>query len=149
MRQDRTLHKDVRANALWGRNGESRSNALWGRSGKRTLVLLSLAAMLVVPVAGSAAPGVLPGKPTAVVPDSLIAAATANPTQQFDVIVQGDKGVNSSTVGQDVTNANGKLKMRFLTVAGVDALVSGKDLLQLARNPHVLSITYNAKTKLS
>ena len=75
MRQDRTLHKDVRANALWGRRGESRSNALWGRSGKRTLVLLSLAAMLVVPVAGSAAPGV-PGKPTAVVPDSLIAKAT-------------------------------------------------------------------------
>ena len=57
MRQDGTLHKDVRANALWGRRGESRSNALWGRSGKRTLVLLALAAMLVVPVAGSAAPG--------------------------------------------------------------------------------------------
>src|SRR2546425_5677220 len=123
MRQDRTLHKDVRANALWGRRGESRSNALWGRSGKRTLVLLSLAAMLVVPVAGSAAPGGLSGKPTAVVPDSLIAAATANPTQQFDVLVVGNKDVNASTVGQDVTNANGKLKMRFLTVAGVDALV--------------------------
>jgi len=39
--------------------------------------------------------------------------------------------------------------MRFLTVAGVDALVSGKDLLQLARNPHVLSITPNTKTKLA
>src|SRR5919204_4945434 len=149
MRQDRTLHKDVRANALWGRRGESRANALWGRSGKRTLVLLSLAAMLVVPVAGSAAPGGLPGKPSAVVPDSLIAAATANPTQQFDVIVVGNKDVKASDVGQDVTNANGKLKQRFLTVAGVDALVSGKDLLQLASNPHVLSITPNAKTKLA
>jgi serine protease AprX len=146
MRQDRTLHKDVRANALWGRRGESRSNALWGRSGKRTLVLLSLAAMLVVPVAGSAAPGG-PGTPTAVVPDSLLAAAAANPLQQFDVLVQGNKGVSSNGVGQDVTNANGKLKMRFLTVAGVDALVSGKDLLKLARNPHVLSITPNAKTQ--
>src|SRR5205807_7963756 len=28
-----------------------------------------------------------------------------------------------------------------------DALVSGKDLLKLARNPHVLSITPNAKTQ--
>src|ERR671939_360288 len=101
MRQDRTLHKDVRANALWGRRGESRSNALWGRSGKRTLVLLSLAAMLVVPVAGSAAPG-SPDKPSAIVPDTLIAAATANPDQQFDVLVQGSKGVNGATVGQDV-----------------------------------------------
>jgi serine protease AprX len=146
MRQDRTLHKDVRANALWGRRGESRSNALWGRSGKRTLVLLSLAAMLVVPVAGSAAPGGS-GNSAAVVPDSLLAAAAANPLQQFDVIVQGNKGVDSSSVGQDVTNSNGKLKMRFLTVAGVDALVSGKDLLKLARNPHVLSITPNAKTQ--
>ena len=148
MRQDRTLHKDVRANALWGRRGESRSNALWGRSGKRTLVLLSLAAMLVVPVAGSAAPGSAPG-PNAIVPDSLIAAATANPTQQFDVLVVGNKDVSASGVGQDVTNSNGKLKMRFLTVAGVDALVSGKDLLQLARNPHVLSITPNSKTTLA
>src|SRR5919201_1350755 len=148
MRQDRTLHTDVRANALWGRRGESRSNALWGRSGKRTLVLLSLAAMLVVPVAGSAATGG-PGKPTAIVPDKLIAAATANPTQQFDVLVQGNKRISAATVGQDVTTAGGKLKMRFLTVAGVDALVSGKSLLQLARNPHVLSITPNAKTRLS
>jgi serine protease AprX len=148
MRQDRTLHKDVRANALWGRRGESRSNALWGRSGKRTLVLLSLAAMLVVPVAGGAAPGSPPG-PHAIVPDSLIAQATANPTQQFDVLVVGNKGVSSSLVGQDVTNASGKLKMRFVTVNGVDALVSGKSLLQLARNPHVLSITPNAKTQLS
>ncbi len=147
MRQDRTLHKDVRANALWGRRGESRSNALWGRSGKRMLVLLSLAAMLVVPVAGSAAPGG-PGSPNATVPASLLAAAAANPTQQFDVLVQGNKGVSSAGVGQDVTNSNGKLKTRFLTVAGVDALVSGKDLLKLARNPHVLSITPNAKTKL-
>src|SRR5919204_3464456 len=147
MRQDRTLHKDVRANALWGRRGESRSNALWGRSGKRSLVLLSLAAMLVVPVAGSAAPGSPPG-PHAMVPDSLVSQAMANPGQQFDVIVQGNKGVSSSNVGQDVTNSNGQLKMRFLTVNGVDALVSGKDLLKLTTNPHVLAITPNVKTKL-
>jgi subtilisin family serine protease len=148
MRQDRTLHQDVRANALWGRRGESRSNALWGRSGKRMLVLLSLAAMLVVPVAGSAASGGLPGKPSAVVPNSLLAQAAANPDRLFDVIVQGNKDISSSGVGQDVTNSNGKLKMRFLTVNGVDALVSGKSLVQLASNPHVLAITPNVQTKL-
>src|SRR5919201_964521 len=47
MRQDGTLRRDVRGNALWGRRGESRSNALWG-SGKRGIVLTALAAMLVV-----------------------------------------------------------------------------------------------------
>jgi serine protease AprX len=148
MRQDRTLHKDVRANALWGRRGESRSNALWGRSGKRTLVLLSLAAMLVVPVAGSAANG-NSVKPGAVVPAGLLAQATANPAQKFDVLVQGNKGVSGSTVGQDVTTSGGQLKRRFLTVAGVDALITGKTLLQLAKNPHVLAITPNSKTNLS
>src|ERR671936_145017 len=97
MRQDRTLRGDVRGNALWGRRGESRSNALWG-SGKRGIVLTALAAMLVVPMASSAAPGV-PAK-SAVVPQSLLALAAASPTKMFDVIVQGDE--SSKSVGDDV-----------------------------------------------
>src|SRR3954467_7703321 len=120
MRQDRTLRGDVRGNALWGRRGESRSNALWG-SGKRGIVLTALAAMLVVPVAGSAALGV-PGK-SAVVPQSLLAQAAASPTKQFDVIVQGDKGAKGAQ--DDVKNGNGKVKKRFLSVAGVSASLSG------------------------
>src|SRR5919204_5633042 len=108
MRQDRTLSRDVRSNALWGRGGENRANALWGRTGKRSLVLLSLAAMFVVPVAGSASPG--PGDSSAVVPAKLIAQATANPLQQFDVIVTGNKGRSSQSIGDDVANENGKLK---------------------------------------
>ena len=148
MRQDRTLHKDVRANALWGRRGESRSNALWGRSGKRALVLLSLAAMLVVPVAGSAAPGGQ-DKATAVVPNNLIAQATANPDQQFDVLVTGNKDRSASSVADDVSNEHGNVKRRFLTVNGVNATLSGKDLLKLAQNSHVLSIVPNTKEKAS
>ena len=99
MRQDRTIRRGVRANALWGRRGESRSNALWG-SGKRGWVTLALAAMLVVPVAGSASPGT--GKNGAFVPPSLLAKAAANPLQTFDVIVQGDKGTPSSAVSSEV-----------------------------------------------
>jgi serine protease AprX len=144
MRQDRTL-SGARANALWGRRGESRSNALWGRTGKRSLLLLSLAAMFVVPVAGSASPG--SGSPSAVVPASLIAQATANPLQNFDVIVTGNKDRPASQIAGDVTNENGKLKRRFLSVNGVQATVSGKDLLKLARNSHVLSIVPNAKVQ--
>src|SRR5215216_4412832 len=126
MRQDRTLRRDVRGNALWGRRGESRSNALWG-SGKRGIVLTALAAMLVVPVAGSAALGV-PGS-SAVVPKSLLAQAAANPTQQFSVIVQGDNG--SKAAQDDVKNGGGDVKKRFATVSGVSASVSGANLLKL------------------
>src|SRR5919197_3405311 len=143
MRQDRTLRRDVRGNALWGRRGESRSNALWG-SGKRGIVMTALAAMLVVPVAGSAAPKV---PSNAVVPQSLLAQASANPLQQFDVIVQGDK--DSKGAQDDVKNGGGKVKKRFLSVAGVSASVSGADLLKLAKNPHVSAITPDSKVKAS
>src|SRR4029077_17207601 len=102
MRQDRTIRRRVRANALWGRRGESRSNALWG-SGKRGWVTLALAAMLVVPVAGSAATGGSGKDSGAFVPPSLLAKAAANPLQTFDVIVQGDKGSSSSDVSSEVS----------------------------------------------
>jgi serine protease AprX len=141
MRQDRTIRRGVRANALWGRRGESRSNALWG-SGKRGWVTLALAAMLVVPVAGSASPG--PGKDKgAFVPPGLLAKAAANPLQTFDVIVQGDKGSKSSDVSSEVTKENGKGKKDFKSITGVQASISGKDLLKLARHPHILAITRN------
>src|SRR5213080_1042344 len=108
MRQDRTIRRGVRANALWGRRGESRSNALWG-SGKRGMITLALAAMLVVPVAGSASSiNSGPGSATAVVPNSLLASATANPLQMFDVIVQGDKSTSSAGVADEVQKENGK-----------------------------------------
>src|SRR6266545_5721059 len=110
MRQDRTIRRGVRGNALWGRRGESRSNALWG-SGKRGMVTLALAAMLVVPVAGSASSGGNsgPGGGTnAIVPNSLLAKAAANPLQMFDVIVQGDKDSSSSRVAEEVQKENGK-----------------------------------------
>jgi serine protease AprX len=144
MRQDRTLRGDVRGNALWGRRGESRANALWG-SGKRGIVLTALAAMLVVPMASSAAPGV-PGK-SAVVPQSLLAQAAASPLQTFDVIVQGDK--DSKSAGDEVKNGKGSVKKQFVTVAGVSASISGAELLKLAKNPHVTAITPDAKVKAS
>jgi serine protease AprX len=140
MRQDRSLRGDVRGNALWGRRGESRSNAVWG-SGKRGIVLTALAAMLVVPMASSAAPGV-PNK-SAVVPQSLLAQAAGNPLQKFDVIVQGDK--DSKSAGAEVKNGKGSVKKQFLTVAGVSASISGADLLKLAKDPHVTAITPDVK----
>ena len=126
MRHDRSIRRGVRANALWGRRGESRSNALWG-SGKRGMIMLALAAMLVVPVAGSASsinsgPGNAKG---ALVPNSLLAQATANPLQMFDVVVQGDKGTASAGVADEVRKENGNSKRAFMSVHGVQASISG------------------------
>ena len=101
--------------------------------------------MLVVPVAGSAALGVPDS--SAVVPKSLLAQAAANPTQQFDVIVQSDRG--SKGAQDDVGYSGGNVKKRFLTVSGVSATLSGADLVKLAKYPHVTAITPDAKVKAS
>ena len=149
MRQDRSIRRGVRANALWGRRGESRSNALWG-SGKRGMIMLALAAMLVVPVAGSASSiNSGPGSTSAIVPDSLLAAAAANPFKEFDVIVQGTRDRSVSDTGKEVTNENGKLKRKFLSLNGVQASISGKDLVKLATNSHVAAITRNVPVRVT
>ncbi|TML04065.1 MAG: hypothetical protein E6G36_07370 [Actinobacteria bacterium] len=147
MRHDRSIRRGVRANALWGRRGESRSNALWG-SGKRGMIMLALAAMLVVPVAGSASSiNSGPGKTSAFVPDNLLAEAAASPLQEFDVIVQGTRDRSPSDTGKEVTNSNGKLKRSFLSVDGVEASITGKDLLKLATDSHVAAITRNVTVR--
>ena len=147
MRHDRNLRRGIRANALWGRRGESRSNALWG-SGKRGMITLALAAMLVVPMAGSASSGDS-GKNVAVVPNSLLVKAAANPLQMFDVIVQGDKSSSSADVAKDVQAENGTGMRRFMSVAGVQTSISGKDLLKLARHSHITAITPNVAVHTS
>src|SRR3954466_5869891 len=147
MRHDRNLRGGIRANALWGRRGESRSNALWG-SGKRGMITLALAAMLIVPMAGSASSG--DGKDGgAVVPTSLLAKAAANPLQMFDVIVQGDKKSSSADVANEVQSEHGNGMRRFMSVAGVQTSISGKDLLKLARHSHITAITPNVAVHTS
>ena len=112
------------------------------------MITLALAAMLVVPVAGSASSiNSGPGSSSAVVPASLLAAAAANPLNQFDVIVQGTKDRSVSDTGKEVTNENGKLKRKFLSLNGVQASISGKDLLKLASNSHVAAITRNVPVR--
>jgi subtilisin family serine protease len=150
MRQDRTLHRDVRANALWGRRGESRSNALWGRSGKRSLLLLSLAAMLVVPVAGSAAPGGS-GKPPAIVPSGLLAAGRANPDQSFQVIIQTRGAKGSDTAAKEIDGVRKErpghaygLARRLEIIGAASAQLSGAQILDLATKSDIAAITPDA-----
>jgi serine protease AprX len=116
------------------------------------MVTLALAAMLVVPVAGSASSGNSGpggGNKNALVPAGLLAQAAANPLQTFDVIVQGDKKSSSSDVADEVRKENGNGKRRFMSITGVQASISGKDLLKLARNSHITAITPNTALQTS
>src|SRR5436190_6856854 len=93
-----------RTNALWGRGsrGESRSNALWGRGGRRAGVLISVvAALTMASVAGASLTGGSSGGGggkydlKAYVQDTLLSSVMQDPTQSFDVILQGDPGHDS------------------------------------------------------
>src|SRR5438128_526046 len=131
--------------------GTDRESVTWsgpeGNGTRRksfTVVLVTAFALLTSVLAGSTTAAAANSDVTAVVPSSLIEQATANPNQIFHVIVQGTKGNSSQTIAQDVTTQSGKLKRKFLSISGVAADVSGKDLLKLARHPHVRAITPDA-----
>ena len=137
--------------------GDSRSNALWGRGGRSgtrhrafpilgRLSILAAAAALALPAAGIAAPK-LPGDGGAVVPAALLAQAQANPTQVFHVIVQGTKDVKSDSVASDASSENGRATKVFASISGAAVDITGKDLLKLARHPHVLAITPDQPVK--
>jgi serine protease AprX len=156
MQGDRGFEGEIRSSALWGKgsNGGSRSSALWGKKGGRSIATLTATVVaLMVPVAVASAASdsrsAVRDENMALVPASLLAQAQANPDQSFDVIVQGEQGRSSSDIGDDVKSENGKLKKKFLTLSGVEATVTGKDLLKLARNSHVLAITPNAQAKVA
>src|SRR6266516_2857462 len=142
MRPDRSCSDGTRSSALWGRGSksESRSSALWGRRGGRTALAVSAFLALALPVTGLADGKGPDGPKSAIVPPSLMSAAQANPDQTFNVIVEGSKGQSSGGVASDVTTGNGKLKRKFLSLSGVSASISGKDLVKLAKNPHVSAI---------
>ncbi|MFL5965301.1 MAG: S8 family serine peptidase [Gaiellaceae bacterium] len=146
-----------RANAMWGRRGESRQNALWGRTGKRAnalwgrggrsgIVLTLTALTLVVPLAAGAAGGGSPnvGAGTIVSPE-LLAQAAQHPGDKIHVIVQSSQGVSDATAkGGSV----GRLHRRLGLIDGVAIDMPAARLNSLARYPG-LTITADAPVKLS
>jgi serine protease AprX len=145
MRLKTDSNGEHRSSALWGRGGrEARASALWGRGGRSSIALLALLVSIVIPAAGIAGE-----KLGAAVPVELLQAAQANEDATFDVIIQGAKGKTSADVVAELKNGNGKLKRRFGSIAGVSAEVSGKELLRLAKHPHVFAITPDAKVSLT
>jgi serine protease AprX len=148
-RQSRT----ERGNALWGTGsrGESRSNALWGKSGKNLAVPLAILAI--------AAPMMAAGAPTApvqkpYVAPGLLAAAKANPSKTFSVIVQGDVRNGSEAVSRQVQALSAEmprsapgLKKKFATVNGVSAELTGDQIVALSRRGGLHAITPDGTLK--
>jgi subtilisin family serine protease len=146
MRHERPSNQgETRSSALWGKGsgGQSRGSALWGRGGRSGIALLALVVSVVIPAAGIAGQ-----KQHAAVPADLIAAAQANPSAMFDVIVQGDKSHGTDDVSKAARENGGSLKRAFRSISGVNAEISGKDLLKLARNSHIEAITRNESLSL-
>jgi serine protease AprX len=137
---------EARSSALWGKGsgGQSRGSALWGRGGRSSIALLALVVSVIVPAAGIAGE-----KQYAAVPSDLMAAAEANPDSTFDVIVQGNQGSQSGDVIESVKDNGGNLKKAFRSISGASVVLSGKELVKLARHPKISAITRDEKMGLA
>jgi serine protease AprX len=152
MRHDRASSGDLRWSALWGKpsNGETRSSALWGKGGRGFLATLVVAVGLAAPVAyadsGSGSPSF-----KAYTTPGLIAKAQATPRATFDVILVGADRPSGWLAKQiasfDSTKA--KLRKQYGSINGVAARLMGSQILSLARNGHVDSITYDSPVVLA
>jgi serine protease AprX len=139
--QAKTVHHDERNSALWGtgpRGGESQS----GERGRRIAGVVAALALIVAFPATAAAKNA-----SAFVPQTLRAHAQANPASSFSVIVRGRPGQNSASIAKDFGGAAGKLKKSFYSISGVAGSLTGAQLMKLADNNHVLSITPDVRLK--
>jgi serine protease AprX len=151
-RQDRGSSGDLRWSALWGKpsRGETRSSALWGKGGRGFLATLVVAVGLAAPVAyadsGSGSPSF-----KAYATPGLIAKAQATPRATFDVILVGADRP-SGWLAKQIANFDGtkaKVRKQYRSINGVAARLTGSQILALARNGHVDSITYDSPVVLA
>src|SRR5712691_5782571 len=122
-----------------GRSSRTAESALSRRSRLLLLVLLGAVALSL------AAPAV--ARADASVPPGLAKQAAANPDAVFRVIVQGGPGKSSAAVAQAVARGlraervRGRgVTRRFLSIHGVAAELTGRQLLSVARGNGILSI---------
>jgi serine protease AprX len=150
MRQDRGSSGGLRWSALWGKpsKGETRSSALWGKGGRGLVATLAVGIALAAPAAyadnGSASF-------KAYTSPGLTAAAQANPKATFDVILVGDDRASGWLAKQvaGFDSPKTKVKREYNLISGVAARLTGSQILTLARNGHIDSITYDVPVKLA
>jgi serine protease AprX len=95
----------------------------------------------------------------AYVPDTLLSAIQQNPTQTFDVILQGDRRQGARGFIQkiladqsgsgDETVQTGNVKQLFTSIDGAQLTLTGKQILRVARNGIAQSIVPNSSVQTS
>lgn len=115
----------------------------------RLLVAVIGAAALLVPATASASP-----PPDAFIPQGLLQAADASPTQVFHVIVVGTPGNNAAVLKNEklkdpLGNVFGHVRKNFKVLDGVAVDLKGHELLKLAEKTGIRSITPDAPVKPS
>jgi serine protease AprX len=140
-----------RQNALWGRRSESRSNALWGRAGKRYALLLSAAALLVVPLGANADGG--QGSSKSFISADVLKKVKADPSAKIRVIIQSTDGVSGAAnafLKADASDPSdpGSVSRKFDFIGSVAAEIKAKKIAQLADIPGI-TVTLDAPVKLS
>jgi len=89
------------------------------------------------------------------VQQQLLEKARANPGATLSVIVQGRGSLKSAGVANKVLSAAGarpggaRVKRQFVTISGVSADLTGAQLLQLAGDPSLASITADSRVRLA
>jgi serine protease AprX len=143
MRQERGSNGSTRSSALWGKGpkGESRSSALWGKGGRGFAALTVLVLALVAPATAGAG---------AFVPKALLDHAAAHPGAELQVIIVGAPGVDAEEIEKEKMQGRhgkrvGRVHDEFEeALDGVAARVTGAELLALARESGIESITPDA-----
>ncbi len=134
---------------------EVRANALWGNGKKLTLLLATMLVALVALSAGQVGRADA-AEQLAYASPGLLDQAVANPNGLFNVIVQAAKDRKSADVASEVNDAlhsdpakGSKLKRQFISIAGTSAILSGNQILKLAKKSWVASITLDTAVQLT
>jgi serine protease AprX len=149
MRQDRGSNGSLRWSALWGKPAkcETRSSALWGKGGRGFIATLVLTLGLAAPAAYADGDAGFKAYTT----PGLIAQAQASPKTTFDVVLVGSDR-SSGWLARQIAAFDGtkaKVRCQFASIDGVAARLTGSQILTLAHNGHVESITYDAPITLA
>ena len=155
MRQERGSNGNIRSSALWGKpsKGETRFSALWGKGGRGLLTMAIAAMVMVTPVAATAGGSTSSNGIKAYLTSGLLRAAQSKPNATFDVIVQGK---STASVASDVANVRSQnpgkgagLRKKYVSISGVAAQLTGKQIVSLAKRAYISSITTDAQVVLS
>jgi len=130
-------------------SSQHRANALWGSSSAafETGNVAGTLAMLAAATAAAAAPS--GGRATgAFIQSSLQSAIQQNPSQKFDVILEGQRRDNTAGFVKKAL-AGYALRRKFRSLNGVQLTLTGKQIQLLAKLSDVAAILPNEPVKSS